>query len=171
MEYPYVEGDVRRKPVPQHDTQIAPATYGELPGEYESSYRPDSQAYHEKTAYGSTTPDPPRGRVPNYKPAPLKWPFLCLLGAILLGLIALTEYSCRVLPSENGRVPIPTAHAIKIAMGVGTVGKRQGSGSGTTPLVSLANCARRQLCLAFAPLTFGWDDLGRGWFQHNSAAW
>lgn len=148
MEYPYGEGDVRRKPVPQHETQITPAAYGELPGEYESSYRPDSQAYHEKTAYGSTTPDPPRGRVPNYKPAPLKWPFLCLLGAILLGLIALTEYSCRVLPSENGRVPLPTAHAIKIATGAGTVGKRQGSGSGTTPLVSLANCARRQPCMA-----------------------
>lgn len=138
MEYRrYYDGDVRRTPVPQHDPQIMPLAYGELPGDYDSSYRSSSQPCQDKTAYGSATQEVPRGPVPNYKPAPLKWPFLCMLAAVLLGLIALTEYSCRVLPAESGREILATPKAIKSPPSSLTVARRQDQvGGSITPAVS-----------------------------------
>ncbi|KAK3985152.1 hypothetical protein QBC44DRAFT_405464 [Cladorrhinum sp. PSN332] len=43
----------------------------------------------------------------DYKPAPLRWPFLTTMIVIMLTLIAVLEYACHVLPAEENRKIIP----------------------------------------------------------------
>ncbi|KAK4044078.1 hypothetical protein C8A01DRAFT_43014 [Parachaetomium inaequale] len=64
----------------------------------------------------------PRGYSPDYKPAPLRWPFLVAMIAVMLGLIATVETACRLLPAEVDRDLVPGS----------------GSGTSTTGLTSIA---------------------------------
>ena len=91
--------------------RTVPLRCGEGPGEYESQYRPDVQSYHQdkKAPYGTAQPAQlPRDDHPNYKPGPLRWPLLCSMIVALLGLIAATEWACRILPVEDRQRPLPT---------------------------------------------------------------
>jgi len=45
----------------------------------------------------------PIATVYDYKPAPLRWPFLSTLTLIIVAFLALTQYACRALPLEGDR--------------------------------------------------------------------
>ncbi len=45
--------------------------------------------------------------IPNYKPLPLRWPFLLVLVLSICGLIGLLETAIRLLPQLEGRTDIP----------------------------------------------------------------
>jgi hypothetical protein len=125
MAYSYGQYPSQNEFVPM---SITPLRYGEGPGEYETQYRPDVHPYGQdaktpahvhpyhqdiKAPHGTARPvDLPQGKRPNYKPGPLRWPLLCFMLVAFLGLIAGTEYACRVLPAEDIKAPQPTT-AIK----------------------------------------------------------
>ena len=73
---------------------------GELVAEY--GHEEDFSPYRAKQSF------PSRNLVPDYKPASLRWPFLSILLTAIAGLIALTEYACRSLPTENNYTGPPT---------------------------------------------------------------
>ncbi|CAI4214936.1 unnamed protein product [Parascedosporium putredinis] len=47
--------------------------------------------------------DAPTQPLPNHRPITLKWPFLCVLIAVIMGYMAMTEYALQTLPAETGR--------------------------------------------------------------------
>lgn len=53
------------------------------------------------------TVSPRRISCPNYKPLPLKWPYLVAVIAVMLALIAVLETACHFLPAEVDRDPVP----------------------------------------------------------------
>ena len=49
-------------------------------------------------------PVPPSSRpLPNHRPITLRWPFLCVIIAVIMGYMAMTEYALQRLPAETGR--------------------------------------------------------------------
>jgi hypothetical protein len=104
--------DQQSPPYEIQSPHIMPLKYGEVPGEYEAQYRPDANTYHQDkktSSYGVVQPVAvPQGDRPNYKPGPLRWPLLCALIIVLLGLIAATEWACHTLPVEDRQRPLPT---------------------------------------------------------------
>jgi len=41
--------------------------------------------------------------LPNFRPMTLRWPFLCVIIAVIMGYMAMTEYALQRLPPETGR--------------------------------------------------------------------
>lgn len=109
------------KPPSYPVTQVTPLRHDEFGiddgnfRDYESGYRPDTQSYYErKSTPGqevkpvSSPPEDPDLNL-NYKPTPLRWPFLVVILLAVAGLIGVTEYACHALPAEEARGAIPTA--------------------------------------------------------------
>ena len=87
--------------------------------DYEPTYRPDVQSYYEQKPAGreSTRPisDCSEEARLNYRPCPLKWPFLLLVLLFVAGLIGVVEYACRTLPAETDRGVVPNANSATAA--------------------------------------------------------
>ncbi|KAJ2896033.1 hypothetical protein MKZ38_005918 [Zalerion maritima] len=147
-----------------------PAHYANQPGEYDSQYRPDVQAYHARhssTYMGidsqdgaapvelgepqvpASVPYANDGRVPNYKPAPLRWWFMGLIILALGGLLAGLAYATYVLPeSDEHRLAIPDENSDSDGNSKrGLVMERQEAGTttviATTPTTSHEGAGQR----------------------------
>lgn len=81
--------------------------------DYEATYRPDVRSYYEQKPPGRESVKPvgdgPEDTKLNYKPFPLKWPFLLIVLLFVAGLIGAVEYACRTLPAETDRGVVPNA--------------------------------------------------------------
>lgn len=66
------------------------------------------ELYTQAGETASREANPPRRTgPPDYKPLPLRWPFLVTMITVMLGLIAALETACRLLPAEVDRGVVP----------------------------------------------------------------
>ena len=131
-------------------TQVTPLRHDEFGidnnsfRDYDSGYRPDTQSYYErKSTPGQevkpiSSPPEDADLNLNYKPTPLKWPFLVAILLAVAALIGATEYACRALPAEVARGSMPTATTAKSSitpspMAPGTLLLRQAQATNTGP--------------------------------------
>jgi hypothetical protein len=79
-----------------------------------------------------------RTDTPDFKPAPLRWPFLVAMIAVVLGLIAAVETACRLLPAEVDRDLVPGSGSRTSSISL------KGMAGAAQPLMPTEPNARRQ---------------------------
>ena len=73
-----------------------------------------------ETASPETNP-PRQTGLPDYKPLPLRWPFLVTMITVMLGLIAALETACRLLPAEVDRDVVPGSGSESSTTGLASI--------------------------------------------------
>ncbi|KAK3687687.1 hypothetical protein B0T22DRAFT_380006 [Podospora appendiculata] len=110
-------------------THLYPAGQGTAPELEESQYRNHFRRSQDTIASAGRSSSPSRKGLPNYRPAPLRWPFLGALVVVILVFLSLVGMACHVLPAEVDRSFVPQSESSS------TAGSQASGTSALSPLL------------------------------------